>query len=144
MSEAVAQHLENGTISLTVPEAIRAALLEVPDPQTADRNRILVIARTKLHEAGVDNPIIDAERVSKCRSYLIKKIGKPLTHSKIHEYIEGCKGDQKHNPYKRKKIATTTISGLTDFLSLLTQARKLAEKAGGVKNLINLLEVLGE
>lgn len=137
---------------LTRAQAIREALKEVPDPETAEAKRLLAIARAKLAQVG-SREEVDGDHISKARYYLRQQIGQKLTRQNIEAY-------ERTMPYQfRPKTvkpngAPVTAARVTAVpapapsasatLDQIRLAKEFASKLGGVSQAIAALEILKE
>lgn len=127
---------------------------DVPNPETADRTKLLTIARIKLEESGATNYKIDADKVSKVRTYVKRRVGSPITHQKLVDFEKGIlpgyenrsktmlKSKAKKLNKVKESVSKKVISGLTDFIELLKHTKAFVKQAGSVDVAIELLRLL--
>lgn len=71
--------------------------------------------------------------------------GQGIKVSSNHVYLIKSKMGMKRRQIKRAKaVAASTDAGIVNPVELVREVKKLAERAGGMKHLKELVEILGE
>ncbi len=103
-------------------------------PQKSDMNKTVAVK-----EALAKSPKAKASEI------VATLAAQGIKVSSAYVYALKSKGKAKKRKEKREKaIATSNSVGVTDPVELIRQVKELALKAGGLRNLRQLVEVLGE
>ena len=126
---------------MTIHEAVRAAFKTFENPDAADRQRVLVIARAKLAQSGNTKDEVKVHNVTQVRCQIRAALGK-FTREAIEEYERKRLKAARALPAPSAARVTAPAAEIT--LSQLKAGRDFVAAAGGFDAALAVLQALKE
>ena len=127
---------------MTATQAIVEALKTLPDPDTAEKKRVLAIARAKMAQNG-EKVAISEDRIDQTRYRLREACGRPLTRENLVKYKGGI-GTNGKGP--GVPVATSKLAQPEPTLtaSQLRLAKAFVQAVGGTATAADLVKIVAE